>query len=291
MVQKREQEGWPLAVVVAGAQVLEHLTCVLAQEQWLPVSAFQLGEQAQASLLMSYTERQETAKQAYGNTHVSSSSPPNVRLPNCTGNFSYAAFLPPKLMPESDEGEFPGRMTAWSLNRALLRAAEKAGRLYDLVEAVTLDGVPGVARPGGGLMVPATEGIGTVTGATGGSTGSDLGSGAGGTGIGAGAGADSAGSAGTGGASATGSGTQPLAVSRSSSSFVSAVAVAVGSSSQLGSCTVAGFSHSVEYGSGTRSVPGRDGGGREEVGGGPATSVWTCCTGAGGGAGFGTGLR
>ena len=94
-------------------------------------------------------------------------------------------------MPESDEGELPGRMTAWSLNRALLRcAAEKVGRLYDLVEAVTLDGVPGVARPGGGLMVSATEGVGTETGGTGGGAGSDLGSGVGGTGAGAGAGAE-----------------------------------------------------------------------------------------------------
>jgi hypothetical protein len=140
-------------------------------------------------------------------------------------------------MPESDEGELPGRMTAWSLNRALLRcAAEKADRLYDLVEAVTLDGVPGVARPGGGLIVSATEGVGTITGATGEGTGSYLGSGAGGAGAGAKSAAGSG--AGVGGASATGSGcagTQPFAVSRPSSSFVSATAVVARSSSQLGS--------------------------------------------------------
>ncbi len=108
-------------------------------------------------------------------------------------------------MPESDEGELPGRMTAWSLNRALLRcAAEKAARLYDLVEAFTLDGVPGVARPGGGLMVSATDGVGTDTGANGEGVGSDLGSGAGG----AGAGDDSAASSGAGAGviSAAGSG-------------------------------------------------------------------------------------
>ena len=84
----------------------------MTQEQWLSVQVFQWEEQAQASRLMSYVESQELAKQSYGNTHVSLSSPPNVRLPNCTGNFSYAAFLPPKLMPESDEGELPGRITA-----------------------------------------------------------------------------------------------------------------------------------------------------------------------------------
>lgn len=72
---------------------------------------------------MSYVESQELTEQAYGNTHMSFSSLPNVRLPNCTGNFSYTAVLVPKLMPESDEGELPGRMTAWSLNRALLRCA------------------------------------------------------------------------------------------------------------------------------------------------------------------------
>ena len=114
------------------------------------------------------------------------------------------------------------------------------GRLCDLVEAVTLDGVPGVARPGGGLMGSATEGVGTVTGATGEGAGSDLGSGAGGAGTGAGTGASSAAGGGTGAgeASATGSGCagiQPFAVSRPSSSFVSASNVAAGSSSQLGS--------------------------------------------------------
>lgn len=112
------------------------------------------------------------------------------------------------------------------------------GRLYDLVEAVTLDGVPGVARPGGGLMVSVTEGVGTVTGITGGGTGSDLGSGAGDAGAGAGANSAAGSGAGAGGASATGSGcagTQPFAVSRPSSSFVSATATVAGSSSQLGS--------------------------------------------------------
>ena len=78
--------------------------------------------------------------------------------------------------------------------------------MYDLVEAFTLDGVPGVARPGGGLMVSATDGVGTDTVATGGGTGSDLGSGAGGAG--ASAGDDSAidSGAGAGVVSAAGSG-------------------------------------------------------------------------------------
>ena len=180
-------------------------------------------------------------------------------------------------------------MTAWSLNRALLRcAAEKVGRLYDLVEAVTLDGVPGVARPGGGLIVSATEGVGAVTRVTGGgAVGSDLGSGAGA--------ADSGGGgAGAGGASTTGSscaGTQTLVVSCPGSSFGSVAAVPARSSSQLGSWTVAGFSHSVEGGSSAGSITGRDGGSTEELDGGAAAGVKACCTGAGGGVGFGTGLR
>jgi hypothetical protein len=173
---------------------------------------------------------------------MSFSSPPKVRLPNWTGNLSYATVLPPKLIPDSAEGELPGRMTAWSLNRALLRcAAEKAGRLYDFVEAVTLDGVLGVARPGGGLIVSATEGGGTVVTGTagGGRMGSDLGSGARGAWAGPelGAGPDST-SDGEARPSATGSDcadTQASAVSRLSSSFGSAATVAAGSSSQLGS--------------------------------------------------------
>lgn len=226
---------------------------------------------------------------------MSVSSPPKVRLPNCTGNLSYAAFLPPKLMPERDEGELPGRMTAWSLNRALLRcAAEKVGRLYDLVEAVRLDGVPGVARPGGGLMVSGIEGVGRITGATGGA-GSDLGSGAGGARAGAGAGVDSVGGgARAGGASTRGSGcagTQPFIVSRPGSSFGSVAAVAAGSSSQLGSWMVAGFSHSVEGGSSAGSATSRGGGGTEEVDGGTAVSIGACCRGAEGRVGFDTGLR
>lgn len=162
------------------------------------------------------------------------------------------------------------------------------GRLYDLVEAVTLDGVPGVARPGGGLMVSAMEAVGTVTGVTG-RAGSDLGSGVGG------AGADSvAGGARAGGASARGSGcagTQPFIVSRPGSSFGPVAAVAAGSSSQLGSWMVAGSSHSVEGGSSAGSATSRDGGGTEEVDGGTAVGIGTCCTGAGGRVGFGTGLR
>lgn len=161
--------------------------------------------------------------------------------------------------------------------------------MYDLVEAVTLDGVPGVARPGGGLMVSAMEGVSTVTGATGGGVaGSVLGSGAGG------ASADSAGGAGAGEASAAGgsgcAGTQPFVVSRPSSSCSSVAAVGAGSSSQLGSWMVAGFSHSVEGGSSAGSVIGGDDSGTEEVDGGSTASVGTCCTGAGGRVGLGTGL-
>ena len=110
--EKALERPLPVAVAVAGAQVLGHLTWVLAQEQRLLVWVFQWGGLAQASLLMPYVESQDLAKQEYGDTHMSLSSTPNVRLPNCTGNFSYAVVLPPKLIPESDEGELPGRMTA-----------------------------------------------------------------------------------------------------------------------------------------------------------------------------------
>ena len=136
-------------------------------------------------------------------------------------------------------------------------------------------------------MVSATDGVGTDTG---GGTGSDLGSGTGGAG--AGAGDDSAidSGAGAGVVSTAGSG-HPLAVSRKSSSFVSSTAAAVGSSSQLGSWTVAGFSHSVEDGSSAGSGTGRDGSSTDEVDGGAAACVGTCCTGGGGGIGFGAGLK
>ena len=77
----------------------------------------QLGERAQASPPVLYVESQVLVKEVRRDTHVSLYSPPNVRLPNCTGNLSYTALFPPKLMPESDEGELPGRMAAWSLNR------------------------------------------------------------------------------------------------------------------------------------------------------------------------------
>lgn len=57
---------------------------------------------------------------------------------------------------------------------------------------------------------------------------------------------------------------------------------------------MAGFSHSVEDGSRAIFVTGRagrDGTGTEEVDGGAAASVGTCCTGAEGDVGLGTGLR
>ncbi len=82
----------------------------------------QLGEQAQASPPVLYVESQVLVKEVCRDTHMSLYSPPNVRLPNCTGNLSYTALFPSKLIPlkmmrESDEGELPGRMAAWSLNR------------------------------------------------------------------------------------------------------------------------------------------------------------------------------
>lgn len=54
---------------------------------------------------------------------------------------------------------------------------------------------------------------------------------------------------------------------------------------------MAGFSHSVEDGSGATSVTDRDGTGTEEVDDGAAARVRTCCRGAEGDVDFGIGLR